>query len=189
MTGPAPAPHVRFGWLAAILAFGALVADVLVPAAGLRRVPFVTPIELARWIRAGTPDLDLVDVRDAADYDAGHIPGARNAPLSHFDGAPAAPHATVVVYATVSGDAIAGATRAVATGLAASVYVLERGLDGWLDDVMSPRIDRDATESESAAFREQSELSRWFGGIPRVVDSAVDRPTEPARSTRLLGGC
>ena len=40
---------------------------------------------LEEW--RGTEDALLVDVREAEEYDAGHIPGAVNAPLSTLEGA------------------------------------------------------------------------------------------------------
>lgn len=190
MKRKADAPHVWLGTVAALLAIAALVVDVFGPMAGGRDAASVTPIELARWIRDARPDLDLIDLRDSADFDEGHIPGARNAPLAGFDGAPASAGARVVVYAEADEDAAAGAARVDATGLAAAVFVLERGLDGWLDDVMAPRIGHDATESERAAFADRSELSRWFGGIPRIVDTSEEPPTAGhSRSKRLLAGC
>lgn len=190
MTRIPSAPHVRLAWLAAALAVSAGLAEVVTPAVDARSVSWISPVDLARRIRDGSPDIDLVDVRGAEDYEAGHIPTARNAPLSDFDGSAAAPDQTMVVYAGTDDRAIEAAARAQAERVPASVLVLERGIDGWLDDIMAPRIARNATESERAAFATRSELSRWFGGVPRVVDAITDAtPPEAKRSARLLGGC
>lgn len=185
------APHVRLGWLAAVLAVSAGLADLVAPAFGARDATWISPVDLARRIRDGSPDLDLVDVRGAEDYEAGHIPTARNAPLPDFDGSPAASDQTMVVYAGTDDQAIEAAVLAQEETMPGHVLVLERGIEGWLDDIMAPRIARNATESERAVFAARSELSRWFGGVPRVVDTitADATPPEAKRSARLLGGC
>jgi len=181
--------QVRLGWLAAALAMGAAVADAVSPVS-LVRVDSIAPVELAERIRAGASDLDLVDVRSVVAFEAGHIPTARNAPLTEFNGMPEAAARTVVVYGAGDEEAITAAARVRAAGKAARVRTLERGLDGWIDDIMAPRIARDVTEAERSVLAARSELSRWFGGVPRAVDASAGRQVaEPQRSTRLLGGC
>ncbi|MFZ5570076.1 MAG: rhodanese-like domain-containing protein [Thermodesulfobacteriota bacterium] len=58
------------------------------------------PILLER-IRAGNPPV-IVDVRSAAEYEAGHIPGAISIPfwavLSRYDRVPATPDQPIVIY-------------------------------------------------------------------------------------------
>jgi len=49
------------------------------------RLAFTTgPVELDRWIKTGEDNLVVVDVRAAADYAKGHIPGAINLPKDHW---------------------------------------------------------------------------------------------------------
>lgn len=48
-----------------------------------KRVREVSPAELADKVREGA--VELVDVREPAEFAAGHIPGAVNHPLSSFD--------------------------------------------------------------------------------------------------------
>lgn len=178
----------RLGALALVLGAGAMLADVTWPA----DVPVVSPIELARWIHEARPGLDVVDTRDAASFEAGHVPTARNAPADRFTPFAAEPDATVVLYGEADG-AVTKLAATVSPDGSVDVYVLERGMDGWLDDVMTPRIADDASAEERAAFAEQAELSRWFGGLPRVVPAAVleaqTAESSPERSKRLLEGC
>ena len=43
------------------------------------KLAFTTgPVELDRWIKANENNLVVVDVREAEDYEKGHIPGATN---------------------------------------------------------------------------------------------------------------
>lgn len=57
----------------------------------------ITVQQLAALIDTGTAE--VVDVREAEEFAAGHVPGARNMPLSTFDPAalPDAPGKTVVL--------------------------------------------------------------------------------------------
>ena len=43
------------------------------------------PVELERWIKARENNLVVVDVREAEDFDKGHIPGAINLPKNGWD--------------------------------------------------------------------------------------------------------
>ena len=56
-----------------------------------------------------------------------------------------------------------------------------RSVDGvaeWLNEVMSPRLDTtSSTAEELAAFQEIAELSRYFGGTPRLGGPESDNDT------------
>lgn len=178
----------RLGALALVLAAGAVVADFKRPS----DIRVVSALQLARWIRDSPSGLDVVDVRDEAAFEAGHVPTARNVPADRFARFVAEPDATVVLYGDRE-DPTTELAAAVSPDGSVELYVLERGIAGWLDDVMAPRIADDASARERAAFAEQAELSRWFGGLPRVVPaSALEaRPAESSsdRTRRLLEGC
>lgn len=176
----------RLGLVAVLLAAGAMVTDLTAS----DPIAEVTPVELGHWIRDRTPGLEVIDVRPQEDYEAGHIPGARRIPAPDLSTAGRSA-GTVVLY-DQDGTRIREAADAVAATDTSRVYVLQRGIDGWIEDVMAPRLRADATEEERAAFAVQAELSRWFGGLPRVVPAgAITDGTESAadRSKRLLTGC
>jgi rhodanese-related sulfurtransferase len=49
------------------------------------KLAFTTgPVELERWIKSGENNLVIVDVREAEDYNKGHIPGAINIPREEW---------------------------------------------------------------------------------------------------------
>jgi hypothetical protein len=64
------------------------------------------------------------------------------------------------------------------------VYFLRGGLTEWLDDVMQPSMAEDATPADRAAFERVAEVSRYFGGRPRVGPAGSGSPG-PARSGPL----
>jgi len=50
------------------------------------KLAFTTgPVELDRWIKARENNLVVVDVREAEDFEKGHIPGAINLPKNRWD--------------------------------------------------------------------------------------------------------
>jgi rhodanese-related sulfurtransferase len=176
----------RLGLIALVLAAAAMVSDLMASVT----VVEVSPIQLARWIRDRRPGLDVIDVRRADEYETGHIPGARNVTAPQ-PGTVDATVGTVVLY-DQDGRNVRELAAALSPGAEAPVYVLEGGIDGWVDTVMAPRLRADASDEEQAAFAERAELSRWFGGLPRVMPAGVpeeDTESAGARSRRLLSGC
>jgi len=113
----------------------------------------VAPVELAEWIRDRKPNLRVVDVRSEAEFDGYHLPRAeRLTSATAF-----APDDTVVL---VAGGSVQ----------ARNVYVLRGGMQAWIDEVMNPTITADAPPTVRAAYERASIISRYFGGVPRVVD-------------------
>jgi len=50
------------------------------------KLAFTTgPVELDRWIKAREDNLVIVDVREAEDYEKGHLPGAINIPKTQWE--------------------------------------------------------------------------------------------------------
>jgi rhodanese-related sulfurtransferase len=113
----------------------------------------IAPVELAEWIRDRKPHLRVVDVRAEAEFEEYHLPRAeRLTPATTF-----APDDTVVL---VAGGSVH----------ARNVYVLRGGVQAWIDEVLNPTITADAAPSARAAYERASIVSRYFGGVPRVVD-------------------
>jgi rhodanese-related sulfurtransferase len=140
----------------------------------------VTAIELAEWIRDRRPGLRVVDIRSSGEFEAMHIPTAERIPLSELSKTPFRRDETIVLYS--EGGAHAGQGWVFLRALGYSqVYFLRGGLREWLDDVMSPTIDLRAGDSVKKAFTRVSDLSRYFGGSPRVgqprsVESVIPIP-------------
>jgi rhodanese-related sulfurtransferase len=130
----------------------------------------VAPVELAEWIRDRKPNLHIVDLRTQAEFDEYHLPRAERLTASTIF----APDDTIVL---VAGGSVH----------ARNVYVLRGGVQAWIDDVMNPTIAADAPPSAHIAFQRASIVSRYFGGVPRVVDKLPAVRTNAAAVRRR--GC
>jgi rhodanese-related sulfurtransferase len=137
-----------------VLAAAAAILGVLALFAGKApAIQSVAPVELAEWIRDRKPHLRVVDVRPEAEFDEYHLPRAeRFTSATTF-----APDDTIVLVA-------GGSVRA------RNIYVLRGGVQAWIDEVMNPTITAGALPPARAAYERASIVSRYFGGVPRVVD-------------------
>jgi len=152
----------------------------------------VSAIELARWIKDRKPKLRVIDLRDSLDFDQFHLPRAERIPLNRLVSSPFMPEETIVLYSGGGAHAAQGWVFLRARGLK-QVFFLRGGAAEWLDDVMNPRMPAVASPRESARLDSIASLSRYFGGVPRRSDSAVDVPSRESLqvvATRVRGrGC
>ena len=132
----------------------------------------VTAVELARWIRDRKPGLRIVDVRDSADFEDYHIPVAERIPLDSLAHSKFKPSETVVLYSGGGAHAAQGWVFLKALGNE-KVFFLRGGVDEWLDEVMNPQFPKNASPAEKVEMDSIAALSRYFGGVPRQVDSLV----------------
>jgi rhodanese-related sulfurtransferase len=153
-----------------LAAVAALLGVLALFAGKAPAIQAVAPIELAEWIRDRKPNLRVVDVRTQADFDEYHLPRAERLTSSTtFQ-----PDDAIVLVA-------GGSVRA------QNVYVLRGGVEAWIDEVMNPTIVADAPPSAHIAFQRASVVSRYFGGVPRVVDKLPAVRTNAAAVRRR--GC
>ena len=138
----------------------------------------VTAIELAEWIRDRKPGLRVIDVRPAAEFAAFHLPSATNLPIESLPSGRFAPADTIVLYSGASGHAAQAWVFLRALGHE-RVYFFRGGLAEWVDDVLNPTRLSSASPEEIARFDRIAVVSRYFGGVPRVVD----RLTRSGRGT------
>ena len=157
----------------------------------------VTAIELAEWIRDRRQGLRVVDIRSSGEFNAMHIPTAERIPLTDLSRTPFQRDETIVLYSEGGAHAGQGWVFLRALGYT-NVYFLRGGLREWLDEVMAPTIQPTATDSVRKAFAHVSDLSRYFGGSPRVgvqrqIESIIPIPAPRdsaavARATRSPWG-
>jgi|CXWL01.1.fsa_nt_gi rhodanese-related sulfurtransferase/uncharacterized membrane protein YedE/YeeE len=140
----------------------------------------VDPIVLAEWIMARKPGLRVIDVRETIDSTDG-IPQAELLPLSKVSGLTTRPGETVVLYSDGGTHAAQAWVLLRARGVR-NAFVLRDGLAAWEDEVLSPTIPADASDTAAVArFSRARVVSRYFGGMPRTDD-------RPSDQSRRIGG-
>jgi rhodanese-related sulfurtransferase len=191
MTGRPAGRPVRLG-----LALAALILGVLAPVAGDRgralpgdpgtpgvpeltrelesRAPVVEPLVLATWIRERRP-LRLVDVRDSSAFVRFAIPTADRVAWRALPGIPVDPDRPLVLYDAGDGAAVRAWVLLRRLGHRRA-YLLDGGVAGWVESVLSPVLPAESPE-ERARYRRVAEISRYFGGLPRI---GVPPPPSPS---------
>jgi rhodanese-related sulfurtransferase len=142
----------------------------------------VTSVELARWIKDKKENLRIIDIRDSVDFADYHIPGAERIDLTDLVKTPFRKNETIVLYSGGGAHAAQGWVFLRALGYT-QVYFLRGGLAEWLDDVMNPTISSNASDSARGEFTKTAEISRYFGGVPRVGESSSAAPVVPHSSS------
>ena len=149
----------------------------------------VTAVELARWIRDRKPALRVIDIRDSAEFDEYHIPRAERLPIEAVVKTSFKPGETIVLYSGGGAHAAQAWVLLKARG-EKDVFFLRGGVAEWLDEVMNARIPANATGEAREEADSVAALSRYFGGVPRQVDSVVPIQSFKAMTARVRGrGC
>jgi rhodanese-related sulfurtransferase len=129
----------------------------------------ITAVELAEWIRDRKPGLRVIDLRTEEKWIEYHLPRAERLAIESLASASFKPAETIVLVSG-GGAHAAQAWILLQTMGHRQVYFLRGGMREWIDDVMNPTIAADASPATRAAFQRVSDVSRYFGGVPRVVD-------------------
>ena len=162
--------RVHTGLAAMALLLGVLAAVNDAPVPDETPPASITALELARWIRAGKPGLHVIDVRDTRAYETFAIPGAERVALGRVGARRWESDETVVAYGDDEDTAVHAAVALRRAGVR-SALVLRGGIDEWARTIASPTLPAHPSPEAAAASREIAELSRWFGGVPRVGDA------------------
>ena len=159
--------HVGLAAAAVALATLAAVSGTAAPGAVSAREGSVSALEVARWIRDAKPELRVIDLRDSASFDTFRIPGSERMDLGLVAHARWQPGSTVVVY----GDSATSTEQARLILRAAGVrdaHVLRGGISEWVRTIAAPVLPSNPSPEQAAEWAEIAEVSRWFGGVPRV---------------------
>ena len=161
--------------LALVAAVFAAIAGDVTPAPDADEV---SAVDLAQWIRDRRPGLLIIDARTTQAFEQDRLPGAQL--LAHVDAAALASADIVVVYEDASTDA------SVLRGLVGVPHVrrLHGGIRAWNDEVLFPVLRADANARQQRDFAVRAQLSRYFGGSPRMLDPGAS----PSRG-RSRHGC
>jgi rhodanese-related sulfurtransferase len=153
----------------------------------------VTALELAQWIRERRAGLRVIDIRSTSEFEAFHVPTAERIPLTDLTRTPFRSNETIVLYSEGGAHAAQGWVFLRALGYE-RVYFLRGGLYEWLDQVMNASIPEAASDSVRKEFARVADLSRYFGGSPRMgaprsAESVIPIPVRDSASalrTKIL---
>lgn len=166
-----------------ILAIAAMSLAVLAVAGGDFDRPTAYPRQhqvdvfaVARSLRDREP-VQILDLRPKAEFDTFHLP--RALPASELDAVLASDaNIPVVLYGYEENDQW---MRLKERGF--ELRFLPDGATAWLSDILNPVIYQHAPASDRLAFEQHSDLSRYFGGAPRVSLTPIlsERPAGTLR--------
>src|SRR5205823_12888729 len=134
----------------------------------------VTAIELAEWIRSRRAGLRIIDLRTQSEFETYHVPRAERIALESIASAPFRTTGTIVLISGGGAHAAQAWVLMQALGYR-QVFFLRGGIREWVDDVMNPAILATASPKAMAEFKRVGEISRYFGGVPRIVDKIEPR--------------
>ncbi len=143
----------------------------------------VSVLEVARWIRDREPDLHLIDLRSTEEFEDFHLPRAEQVDDLRATGIDVAER--VVLYAESPEAARRAWREAREAGYEGALFLAD-GVAEWLREIMSPRLSPDASAAERAAFDKVAQLSRYFGGLPRVATADELATEDDADASSLL---
>lgn len=141
----------------------------------------ISAVELAEWIRARRPGLLVLDMRSTDAVKRGRLPGARSAADVDFGTLGASDTAVVYADRRVDESTLEALRRQWGPQ---RILRLHGGVEAWNEEVLFPVIRSDASLRQQQQFVPRAQLSRYFGGAPRVLESGA--PSILRRSRR---GC
>ncbi|HVF40611.1 MAG TPA: rhodanese-like domain-containing protein [Gemmatimonadaceae bacterium] len=134
-----------------------------------RETRYVSPVQLAQWIRDTKRGLRVLDVRDPIQFEEMHIPGAERIDDADHANNRFSPDETIVVYSDNDNEAARMQTSLRKRGHP-QIAILRGGLSAWIEEILNPTLAFNATESAKKKFDRVAELSRYFGGVPRIAE-------------------
>ena len=138
--------------------------------------------ELADWIIQEKSDFTLIDLRDEKQFQAYHVPTARNLPLASLDQDFAPRNEKIVLYSSDDAQAAQAWILLKAQGFKA-VYSVSGGLAEWQDSVLFPKKPSNASRELLAAFEKRAQVAKYFGG---AAQGAVEIPVGGATALPKL---
>jgi len=162
----------------------------------------LSPMALAEWIIGETGDYQIVDIRDPQDFADFNIEGSVNIPVASLlsqEGMSRLPKYKKIILVYADG-ARAGQAWTVLRSKGYEAYILDGGIKGWWDKVMTPASVQTAErESEPQEFAAKVRAMReHFAGIKEQLGTPsppveAQTPPQPAqtqpKTKKKMGGC
>ncbi len=138
----------------------------------------VTVEDLADRIIRGENTYTLLDVRDAESYQRYHIPTARNVPVAEWEAGLIPRNESIILYSDGGVHAAQVWFLMQAQGYS-SVYLLQGGIDAWIDEILYPAESAGTVSGQAVDFERRAEMSRFFGGSPRTGSEETSQEATP----------
>lgn len=143
----------------------------------------IDALDLADLIKAGTPGLRVLDLREGLDTSTYLIPGATPVSMEALNTVGAVPGERLVLYSDGGAHAAQAWVLLRVRGVR-NALVLKDGMAAWEDEVLSPVIPTVPDDSARARFGRAKALSLWFGGFPRLVPDETAGASAPRARRR-----
>jgi rhodanese-related sulfurtransferase len=150
--------------------------------------PFLDAVTLAGWIRTGE-EPRILDLQEESASVRFSIPTAEHLDIRQLADVPLDSLRATVVYDGGEGTAVRAWLLLRRLGHP-RVRILEGGVVGWIDGVINPVLPADTPE-EMAHYRRVAEISRYFGGVPRIGRPPPESGSSAEDAVQLLSrrGC
>jgi rhodanese-related sulfurtransferase len=148
-------------------------------------------VTLATWIRDRKAGLQIIDLRTREDFEAFHLPTARNTSLLELAAVEPVLSGLTVLYGADEDQVLRGLILLRTIGVQ-EVHILEDGVGDWLRQIINPTLYVNPTLEERLAYERGLEVSAYFGGLARrnvVRQSDFDDSTESVLANTMRRGC
>jgi len=164
----------------------------------IQRNRYFAPEDVANYIISGDPSIQLIDVRVDKFYSKFTLKGAINIPLKDILKQENLDYFDQDVYKTIifsNGTSDADVAWMLVTRLGyKNVYVMEGGLNAWVDQILQPKdhsVVWDRIDDEMYQYRKGA--SEYFGGSKSTSNSDDTKKPKKAIKKRkkkeVEGGC
>ncbi len=121
--------------------------------------------DLAKWIIEGKMDYRLIDLRDESKYNEYNIPSSENIPVESLLNSDLMRNEKIILYS--DDDLVASqAWFILKAANYKSVYVLDKGLEAWKNEIVFPSCtcgDNPSVEQKQLHAK-KAEIAKFFGG-------------------------
>ncbi len=131
---------------------------------------FITPLELAEKIIKGVETFIIVDLRNPNEYEKGTLPQAVNLSVKDLLENALARNQQIIIFSEDDTKSL-NAWLALKSMSYRNIFVLKGGYNGWIDEVLYPKLKIDSTQSDSTIekVKQISQISIYFGGTPIYI--------------------
>ncbi len=156
----------------------------------------VTVEQLANWLIQKNADFTLIDLRSEKLFNEYNIPTSINMKINDILSLQSPKNTKILIYSDDNLQA-AQAWFLLKSKRFSAVYLLKGGLNEWTNKILFPSLSENASPDEKANFAKISEISKYFGGSPRMLiggavqtempKMAMPKITAPSANTKQVG--